>query len=372
MVRIPYDLSYFTFSEDKSFTLETGLGFGPITIGYETFGTLNEEKSNAILIVHALTGDSHVTSAYDKDKNTPGWWDNYVGPGKAIDTNRFFVICSNNFGGCMGTTGPASINPATGKPYGLDFPLFTIGDLVSVQKKLIDHLGIKKLKALIGGSLGGMNVLEWITRYPDSADSSIIIASTYKNSPQMIAFYEVGRNAILADPNFNNGDYYEKEQPQRGLSIARMIAHITYLSKTSIEKKFGRNLQEKIQKEGSMYSYFGPMFQIESYLRYQGKKFVERFDANTYLYITKAMDLYDLTREKSLQEITLPTTGKTLLVTFKSDWHFPPEDSWEIAKAMMNNNKEVSYVNMESPYGHDAFLIESPEFEGVLKGFLTH
>jgi len=368
---IPYSLKYFTFSEDKSFILESGEKFGPITVGYETFGELNEKKDNAILVIHALTGDSHVTSGYDPDKTTPGWWDSLIGIGKSIDTRRHFVICANYFGGCMGSTGPSSINPETGKPYGLKFPIFTVGDMVGVQKRLIDHLGITKLHTIIGGSLGGMLVLEWNYKYPGSMENSIVIASAHKSSTQVIAFYEVGRNAILADPNFNNGDYYGSTLPERGLAIARMVAHITYLSKDSIQTKFGRDINENILESDLMYGFFGPMFQVESYLRHQGRKFVSRFDANSYLYLTKAMDMYDLTRgEIKLSDAASKFKSKILIITFTSDWHYSPQESWEIVKALMNKDKDVTYVNIESPYGHDSFLMNNADLEKIVSSFL--
>jgi len=369
---LPKSIKYFTFSENEDFVLESGEKFGPITIAYETFGKLNKNKDNAILIIHALTGSSHVCSAYDKDDNTPGWWDLYVGPGKSIDTKKHFIICSNYLGGCYGTTGPASINPKNGKPYARNFPIISVKDMVEVQKKLIDYLQIKKLKSIIGGSLGGMLVLEWSVLYPDILETAIVIASAYKTSPQVIAFGEVGRSAIMADTNFNNGNYYDKKPPERGLAIARMVAHITYLSKDSLETKFGRDIQNDILDNSDLYGLFGPMFQVESYLRYQGKKFVLRFDANSYLYITKAMDMYDLTKNKNnINDVVAKIRCKMLVISFKSDWHFRPSESWEIVKAMMNKDKEISYVNIDSPYGHDTFLIKNEELEKIICSFLS-
>lgn len=359
------------FAEKKDFVLESGKKFGPITVAYETFGRLNKNKDNAILVIHALTGDTHVCSYYDKGTKTPGWWDIMVGPGKSIDTNKFFVICSNCLGGCYGTTGPSSINPETKKRYALDFPIISIKDMVETQKLLIDHLGIKKLKNVIGGSIGGMQVLEWAVLYPDMIETSIVIASAYKTSPQVIGFGEVGRNAIMADPNFNNGNYYGGHLPSKGLSIARMVAHITYLSKDSMELKFGRDIKADVLETDELYGSFGPMFQVESYLRYQGKKFVERFDANTYLYLTKAMDLYDLTRnKKSINEVVSKIKSRVLVISFTSDWHFRPSESWEIVKAMMNQDNEITYVNIDSPYGHDTFLIKNEEQERIISSFL--
>jgi homoserine O-acetyltransferase len=369
---IPYNIKYFTFSEDESFILESGEKFGPITVGYETFGHLTPEKDNAILVIHALTGDTHATSADDKDDKTKGWWDTLIGPGKDIDTDKYFIICANYLGGCMGSTGPSSVNPKTGKEYGLDFPLITVRDMVETQKKLIDHLGIKKLKTVIGGSLGGMLTLEWAVFHPEYMESSIIIASAYKTSSQIIAFGEVGRNAIMADPDFNNGCYYDGKIPGKGLSIARMAAQITYLSRDSMEMKFGRDIKTEIKDGDEMYGLFGPMFQVESYLRYHGRKFVQRFDPNSYLYITKAMDLYDISRGKNnFSEIFSNVKGKMLVISFESDWHFRPSESWEIVKAMMNNGKDITYVNINTPYGHDAFLIPNPEMEKVISGFIN-
>ncbi|MCK4798679.1 MAG: homoserine O-acetyltransferase, partial [Spirochaetes bacterium] len=249
--------------------------------------------------------------------------------------------------------------------------IFTVKDMVEVQKKLIDHLSIKKLKSIIGGSLAGMQVLEWSVTYPDTLMSAIVIASAYKTSPQVIAFGEVGRNAIMADPNFKKGNYYDGNPPEKGLSIARMIAHITYLSKDSLEAKFGRNLKNKILETDKLYGLFGPMFQVESYLRYQGKKFVQRFDANSYLYITKAMDMFDLTKnKKNINKVLSKVQCRMLVISFKSDWHFRPSESWEIVKAMMNQDKEISYINIDSPYGHDAFLIKNEELEKIISSFL--
>lgn len=370
--KLPKTIKYYKLTDKKNFILESGEKFGPITVAYETFGKLNHNKDNAILIIHALTAGSHVCSYYDNDKNTPGWWDDYVGPGKAIDTNKYYVICSNCLGGCYGTTGPSSINPSTKKPYGLKFPIITVKDMVEVQKELIDYLSIKKIKAVIGGSLGGMQVIEWTVLYPNMLENGIIIASAYKTSAQIIGFGEVERSSIMADPNFNNGNYYEGTPPERGLAIARMAAHITYLSQDSMEVKFGRNIKTNILESDDLYGIFGPMFQVESYLRYQGKKFVLRFDANSYLYFTKAMDMYDLTRNRmSITKALKKVKCKILIISFKSDWHFRPTESWEIVKALMSLDKEVSYINIDSPYGHDAFLIKNQELEKVINNFIN-
>ncbi len=368
---VPDSVKYFTFAQKKDFRLESGEKFGPVTVAYETFGQLNENSDNAILIIHALTGSSHVTAVFDRDNKISGWWDLYVGPGKAIDTNKYFIICSNCLGGCYGTTGPSSINPGTRRPYALKFPIITVKDMVETQKRLVDHLGIKKLKSVIGGSIGGMQVLEWAVLYPNMMETSIVIASAYKTSPQVIAFGEVGRNAIMADINFNKGNYYGRKTPDRGLAIARMIAHITYLSKDSMESKFGRDIKKVILETDELYGLFGPMFQVESYLRHQGKKFVSRFDANSYLYITKAMDMYDLTRsKKDITEVLSKINSRMMIISFGSDWHFRPSESREIVKAMMNIDKEVTYVNIDSPYGHDAFLLENSELESIISSFI--
>jgi homoserine O-acetyltransferase len=371
--KIPYPIKYFEFGQNHDFILESGQAFGPVQVAYETFGTLNQNKDNAILVIHALTGDTHVTSGDDPDKNTPGWWDTLFGPGNLIDTDRYFVICANCLGGCMGTTGPASVDPKTGKPYGLSFPIFSIQDMVEIQKQLIDHLEIQKLHAVIGGSIGGMQVLEWAVRYPDRMNQSIIIASAHKTSPQIIGFGEVQRNSIMADPNFNSGNYYDGTPPEKGLSIARMAAHITYLSRDSMESKFGRDIKTELKEGDELYGLFGPMFQVESYLRYQGRKFVQRFDANSYLYLTKAMDLYDLTRGKNqLKDLVARIQSKILVISFDSDWHFRPIESWEIVKAMMNMGKPVSYVNISTPYGHDAFLMRNDEMEKIISNFINY
>jgi homoserine O-acetyltransferase/O-succinyltransferase len=347
--------------------LEGGQKLGPVTVAYETYGELNDDRSNAVLIVHALSGDAHVAGYHSPDDD-PGWWEIMVGPGKGIDTNKYFVICSNVIGGCQGTTGPASINPATGKPYGLSFPVVTISDMVRVQKMLIDHLGIKKLLNIIGGSMGGLQVLEWAVSCPDSVASVSVIASTYRSSPQQIAFHEVFRNAIYSDPNWNNGDYYDGESPAKGLAVARMLGHITYLSDESMDKKFGRRLRHKEE-----FGYdFTTDFEVESYLRHQGHKFVERFDANSLLYITKAMDYFDLTEKYGpLPQALKRTRSKFLVMSFSSDWLFPPYQSKEIVKGLMASNKDVTYCEVQAAYGHDAFLVESNTVTCVIRDFIA-
>jgi len=352
--------------------LECGRRLKPIEITYETYGELTPQRDNAILIVHALTGDAHVAGRHTPDDRKPGWWDFMVGPGKAFDTCRYFVICTNVLGGCKGSTGPASINPETGRPYGMTFPMLTIGDMVRVQKQVIDQLGIQQLLSMAGGSMGGMQVLEWILRYPEMVRSAIIIASTSKLSAQSIAFNEVGRQAIISDPNWHNGDYYSTDvRPETGLAIARMIGHITYLSEESMNQKFGRRLQNREE-----YSYeFTKEFEVESYLHYQGLRFVQRFDANSYLYMTKAMDYYNAAAdwgEGNLENACARIKAKTLILSFTSDWLFPSRQSKELVKALRHNNADVSYLELESDYGHDAFLIPSEPLSRVVDSFLDN
>ncbi|MFC1517231.1 homoserine O-acetyltransferase [Candidatus Margulisiibacteriota bacterium] len=348
--------------------LESGERLHKWQLAYETYGKLNADRSNAILVCHALSGDAHVAGKNSKSDKKPGWWDIMVGPGKAYDTNKYFVICSNIIGGCKGSTGPVSINPKDGKEYGLRFPSITVRDMVNAQKVLIDKLGIKKLYNVVGGSLGGMQVLDWTIAYPEKVASAIVLASTWRLSPQAIAFNEVGRKAIMSDPNWNNGNYYGKKKPAQGLSIARMVGHITYLSDESMHKKFGRELREQKNKDK-----FGIQFQVESYLHYQGESFVERFDANSYLYITRAADNYDLSGGyKSLEETLKNTKAKYLIVTFSSDWLFPQYQSLEIVRALKVNGRNVSYRHIESSYGHDAFLLEDKEVSVVINAFLKN
>ncbi len=360
----------FTFAEPPDeMALESGARVGPLTLAYETCGTLNEDKSNVILILHALSGDSHVAGYYTPDDEKPGWWDNMVGPGKGIDTDKYFIVCSNIIGSCMGSTGPCTINPKTVLPYGLDFPVVTIGDMVAAQKALVDHLGIKKLLAVVGGSIGGMQVLEWCIRYPEMVASAIPLASTTKHSALAIAFNEVARQAIMADPNWNDGEYYFGPKPDMGLAVARMIGHITYLSDESMRLKFGRRLQDK-----SDFSFnFDADFQVESYLRYQGKKFVERFDANSFLYITKAGDYYDLEKQHgdgSEVKAFSKMAAAFLVVSFTSDWLYPTYQSRAMVKAMKKNGLDVSFCEIEAEWGHDAFLLPNARLTAVIRGFL--
>lgn len=351
----------------ENIQLEGGQQFGPIRIAYETYGELNATRSNAILILHAFSGDAHAAGFHGEDEDYPGWWDHMIGPGRAFDTNRYYVICSNVIGGCQGSTGPGSINPATGRPYGLDFPVVTIEDMVKVQAGLIDYLGIDSLLAVAGGSMGGMQAIEWTVAYPDRVRSAIILASTARLSAQAIAFNAVGRNAIMSDPRWNKGDYYGGEHPSRGLAIARMVGHITYLSDQSMGMKFGRKLQTR-ERFGFDFS---DQFAVESYLEYQGDKFVDRFDANSYIYLTKAIDYYDLAARYGSLEAAFDTTrARFLVVSFSSDWLYPSYQSKEIVFALTKDGKDVSYTEISSPYGHDSFLLESARQTPLISAFL--
>ncbi len=353
--------------QSQPLKLQCGKALAPIDVAYETYGQLNDAGDNAVLICHALSGDAHVAGYHGAEGGKVGWWDNMVGPGKGIDTNKYFVICSNFLGGCSGTTGPSSINPATGKPYGLDFPIITIADMVRVQKLLLDRIGVKKLLGVIGGSIGGMQVLQWAIDYPDFVKAAIPVATTTHLGAQSIAFDAVGRNAILADPNFSGGRYHGKKGPDAGLATARMIGHITYLSEQGMRSKFGRKL-----RSAEKYSYdFNSEFAVETYLDYQGQKFVERFDANSYLYITKASDYFDLQREYgSLTRAFANVRSQFLIISFASDWLYTPSESEEIVNALVANNKDVSSCNIASDYGHDAFLLEPEVLGSFISGFL--
>jgi len=352
---------------EQPLELQCGKTLAPVDVAYETYGELNEAGDNAVLICHALSGNAHVAGLNNPDDRKPGWWDVMVGPGKGIDTNKYFVICSNFLGGCSGTTGPSSINPSTGKPYGLDFPIITIADMVKVQKVLLDKLGIKKLLAVIGGSIGGMQVLQWAIEYPDFVKAAIPVATTTHLGAQSIAFDAVGRNAILADPNFEGGQYTDEKGPDRGLAIARMIGHITYLSEQGMREKFGRQL-----RNADSYSYdINSEFAVETYLDYQGQSFVERFDSNSYLYITKAADYFDLGKDYgSLKKAFANTKCRFLVMSFASDWLFTPLQSRAIINALVANDKDVSYCDITSPYGHDAFLLEPEILGSFISGFL--
>jgi len=348
--------------------LQSGVTLTPVTISYQTYGTLNAARSNCVLLCHALTMDQYVCGTHPTT-GKPGWWDYLVGPGKVIDTERFFVVCANVLGGCMGSTGPKETNPATGKPWGLDFPVITIRDMVAAQAKLLDHLGIEKVFSVIGGSMGAMQVMEWAARYPQRVFSAIPVAGSYRHSAQNIAFHEVGRQAIMADPEWAHGNYLEERRnPKRGLAVARMAAHITYLSENSLHNKFGRNLQDR---EALTYG-FDADFQVESYLRYQGSTFVDRFDANSYLYITRAMDYFDLAAENGgvLANAFKGTPVRFCLISFTSDWLFPTEESRAIVRALNAVAANVSFVEIESDKGHDAFLLDEPDFHQTLQGFI--
>lgn len=362
---------FYTFAEPpERMVLESGAELGPITIAYETFGSLSPQKDNAVLIAHAFSGDSHVAGYYKDDGEhvKPGWWDSVVGPGKGIDTNKYFVICSNILGSCMGTTGPGSNNPQTNTPYGLDFPMVTIGDMVEAQKRLIDHLGIDKLLSVVGGSVGGMQVLEWCVRYPEMVRSAIPIATTMRHSAMAIAFNEIARQAIMADPNWKRGNYYASTHPDMGLAVARMVGHVTYLSDEAMRRKFGRRLQDK-----NDFSYdFDADFEVESYLRYQGSKFVQRFDANSLLYITKAADYYDLTQKHNGSpggDFSM-SRAKFLVISYSSDWLYPTYQSKELVQALKRSGRDVSFCEIEADAGHDAFLIPDDRLVAILQGFL--
>lgn len=357
-----------TFGPDEPLALDSGVSLSPFTIAYETYGELNATRSNAVLICHALTGDQFAASTQPLT-GKPGWWTTMIGPGKPIDTDRFFVICQNVIGGCMGTTGPRDTDPATGRPYGLDFPVITIGDMVRAQAMLLDKLGIDDLFCVIGGSMGGMQVLQWAAVYPERVFSAIPIATAARHSAQNIAFHEVGRQAIIADSEWKQGAYLAHgTTPAKGLAVARMAAHITYLSEAALHRKFGRNLQDR----DSITYGFDADFQIESYLRHQGSTFVDRFDANSYLYITRAMDYFDLAADYDgvLANAFRGTKSRFCAVSFTSDWLFPTSDSRQIVHALNAVAANVSFVEINTDKGHDAFLLDEPEMFTTLRGFI--
>jgi homoserine O-acetyltransferase len=335
-----------------SLELDCGVTLAPVEVAYETYGQLNAGRTNAILVTHAFSGDAHAAGE-------GGWWSNMIGPGLAFDTDKYFVICSNILGGCRGTTGPGSIDPETGCPWAMSFPVVTVADMVRLQKLLIDHLGIPRLLAVAGGSMGGMQALEWAVAYPDRVAAAIPIATTARHSAQQIAFNEVGRQAIMADPDWNRGSYYGGKPPARGLAVARMVGHITYMSDESMREKFGRKLRSPDQ------------FEVESYLNYRGYKFVDRFDANSYIYITRAMDTFDLTQHGSLASLFEGMRARFLLISFTSDWLYPSYQALEIARALRARNCDVAYCNLDSRYGHDAFLVEVQQQTEVVAGFLA-
>lgn len=355
------------FEPPDELSLECGRSLGPIDVAYETYGTLSPARDNAVFICHALTGDAHAAGYHQGVEGRPGWWDIMIGPGKPIDTNNYFVICANVLGGCRGTTGPSSTNPATGERWGLDFPVVTIGDMVKVHKRLTEHLGVSRLLAVIGGSMGGMQVLDWAVRFPESVAAAVAIASTARLSAQSIAFDAIGRTAVLNDPNFHGGQYPDGAGPAQGLAIARMIGHITYLSEAGMHEKFGRQL-----RNSDRYRYdFSNEFSVETYLDHQGRAFVNRFDANSYLYVTKAMDYFDLTAEGgSLENALAGVRARFLVVSFRSDWLFTPAQSRQVVDALLANKKHVTYCDINSAYGHDAFLLEPERLGRLIRGHL--
>ncbi len=357
---------YFSFAEEKSdyLLLDSGAFFGPITIAYETYGTLNREKSNAILIEHTLTMDSHAAGYYSESDKKPGWWDDLIGPGKAFDTETYFVICSNIFGGCSGSTGPSSIDPSTGRSYGTEFPFFTISDIVRCQKRLIDSMGIPRLQAVAGGSMGGMAALQWAADFPEMVSSVISVSASWKQSPMQIAFSEVARQAVIRDPDWNNGDYNKENPPKKGLSLSRMIAHITYMSDISMENKFSRRLK----KDGFSNS-FENDFEVEGYLNYNGSNFVKRFDANSFLYITRALNYFDVSEKKLISKFSNPPPS-FLIISFDSDWLYPHRHSEEIARFLMTEGIDATFIKIESTYGHDAFLVEQKKESEIIGSFL--
>lgn len=355
---------YYTFDKPEGLILDSKEKIEQVTIAYETYGKLNPQKSNAILVLHALSGSAHAAGFHKNDKH-PGWWDNMIGPNKAFDTEKYFIICSNVISGCDGSTGPSSVNQTSGKPYAIDFPLVTIKDMINAQRRLVDHLGVEKLHTVVGGSMGGMQVLQWMVSYPENILSAIPIATTLKHSPQQIAFNEVGRQAVMADPNWNNGNYYGSSLPSRGLAVARMVGHVTYMSDISMAKKFGRRFKDSEKRFK-----FGTDFEVEGYLQYRGDNFVKRFDANSYLYITKAMDHFNLVNGKRLSEIFRGLKAKVLVLAFKSDWLYPAYQSREIVKACKLAGVDTTYCEINSTYGHDAFLLEVKEETNLIKHFL--
>ena len=352
----------------KPLSLDCGRSLPEFTLAYETYGELNQDKSNAVLICHALSGDQHAAGFYSMEDRKPGWWDNCIGPGKPFDSNNFFIVCPNNLGGCKGSSGPVTINPKTGKPYGPDFPLVTVHDWVVSQSYLADELGIQQWAAIIGGSLGGMQVMQWAIDFPERLRHALVIAAAPKLTAQNIAFNEVARQAIFSDPNFYQGHYYEHGTiPRQGLMLARMLGHITYLSDDAMREKFGRDL-----REGKLNFGFDVEFQVESYLRYQGKSFVDRFDANTYLIMTKVLDYFDPAMDfnHDLAQAFIKTDANFLVVSFTGDWRFSPARSREIVRSLIAANKKVSYVEIEAELGHDAFLTPIPEYHAALHAYM--
>ena len=359
---------------DASLPLASGAQIAGYELTYETYGTLNADRTNAVLVCHALNASHHVAGVYADDAKSVGWWDNMVGPGKPLDTNRFFVIGVNNLGSCFGSTGPMSIDPATGKPYGASFPVVTVEDWVDAQARLADALGIARFAAVMGGSLGGMQALSWAIRYPQRIAHCVAIASTPRLSAQNIAFNEVARTAIRSDPDFHGGDYYAQGAiPRRGLRVARMIGHITYLSGDDMAEKFGRELRGRASTADYRFHY-DIEFEVESYLRYQGDKFAEYFDANTYLLITRALDYFDPAKAAGgdLRRALRPASAKFLLASFTTDWRFSPARSREIVEALIANDRDVTYAEIDAPHGHDAFLLDDPRYHRVVAAYFDH
>ncbi len=360
-------VQYSDFDYEKPFTFEDGQTIPRFRLRYETYGRLNENRSNTILICHALSGDHHCAGVYSIRDRKPGWWNNMIGPGKPIDTNRFYVICSNCLGGCQGSTGPESINPDTGKPYNLDFPFVTISDMVRAQKQLIDYLEIPELYAVVGGSMGGMQVLQWAIEYPEFVKRIVPLATTSRQGAQSIAFNEVGRQAIIQDPEWKGGNYEPDAGPRVGLTIARMMAHITYLSDKGMERKFGRRRRDS----GEINFSFDVDFEVERYLRYQGQSFINRFDANTYLYFTRALDYFDLPETYgSLEAAFREVRARALVIGFTSDWLFPPEQNKEIVQALLRQRKQATYAEVPMDFGHDSFLVDAPNLYRLMVAFL--
>ena len=362
---------YFKFAEPPNeFELESSSRLGPITLAYETYGKLDEDRSNSILVFHALSGDAHAAGIHSRKDKKPGWWDLMIGPGKAFDTSRYFVICANVLGGCKGSTGPSSIDPKTGKKYGSSFPIITVKDMVKAQVALLDELGIKQVYAATGGSMGGFQVLEFALSFPERCRLAIPIATAGRQSAQNIAFNEIGRHAIALDPRWSSGDYYGQKPPADGLSIARMVGHVTYLSDDTLKRRFGRKTKDGVCANGGT-SFKEPHFEVESYLRYKGSSFTKRFDANSYLYITRAIDLFDLSpRCESLEPAFRESKSRFLVMSFSGDWLYPPSQSQELVDAIKANGLAVQYHNIESSYGHDAFLLEADKMEDIVSKFL--
>jgi homoserine O-acetyltransferase len=346
--------------------LESGERLEAFDLAYEAYGELNADRSNAVLVCHALSGDHHAAGYQSMEDRKPGWWENFIGPGKPLDTDHWYVVCVNVLGSCKGSTGPASINPATGEPYGLDFPIVTVRDWVASQHHLMQRLGIARWRAVVGGSLGGMQAMQWAIDYPEALDACVVVAAAPRLSAQNIAFNEVARQAIMTDPEFHGGRYYGRGKPRRGLALARMIGHITYLSEDAMRDKFGRDL-----RKGQPLSYgFDVDFEVESYLRYQGRRFVDRFDANSYLYLTKALDYFDPAGEGELAECFARSDNRFLVLAFSSDWRFSADRSREITRALYANNLRVSFAEIEAPQGHDAFLLPIGAYHDMVRAFM--